>query len=414
MLPDAAVTAAPWLLVGLLWVAVALYGLSAAWWWIETTVLARGWAVEEDDLVWGFEDVQVRVLTVDAEAVVQATVDAVPAGIEDVRVIAEEDVDIEGASVHVVSEGFDCEATNKGRAVEWARRNVPCEREYVLYLDEDTVMTGFEGLPDADVIQFTEKPLYTGSRIAYLCEVFRVGYQFEQLGFHRLSYPLYAWGGGVAVRSALEDRITWDVSTITEDTNFIWRAADEDGIDFQLLDARFRNQAPPSLPAMVKQRRRWISGTLGDGDILPGHYRPLYYTRVVAWALSPFVPLLVAAGYLYPASVPTLSTYQAVSLALAGMLPVYMLAGLWGYRKHPFVWPVLLALTPVAVLAHSAGALWGLVSPVTTFEVTRKVAPGTIEDVHDSLEEGDLAAHDGEGRLLRDSGTEFQVAVFDD
>lgn len=171
-----------------------------------------------------------RILTVDAESVVQATVNAVPEAIDDVHVIAEAPISIDGAAVHVVPDEFDCEATNKGRAVEWARRTVPCSREYVLYLDEDTVMAGFSGLPDADVIQFTEKPIYTGSRVTYLCEVFRVGYQFEQFGFHRLRYPLYAWGGGVAVRASLEERMTWDVSTITEDTNFIWRAADTGSI----------------------------------------------------------------------------------------------------------------------------------------------------------------------------------------
>jgi cytoskeletal protein RodZ len=41
MLPDTAAGAALWLLVGLLWVGVALYGLSAAWWWVKATLLAR-------------------------------------------------------------------------------------------------------------------------------------------------------------------------------------------------------------------------------------------------------------------------------------------------------------------------------------------------------------------------------------
>lgn len=145
------------------WGVLGLYGFSMLWWLYETTVLARGWRVDEDDIQWGFDDVQVRVLTVDAASVVQATVDAIPDAIADVHVVAEAAMSIDGATVHVVPDEFECAATNKGRAVEWARRNVPCEREYVLYLDGDTLVTGFTGLPDADVIQFTEKPLYTGS-----------------------------------------------------------------------------------------------------------------------------------------------------------------------------------------------------------------------------------------------------------
>ncbi|TKX77684.1 glycosyltransferase family 2 protein [Halorubrum sp. SD626R] len=400
--------------VAALWIALALYGASAAWWLVEATVLARGGGVDPEEVEWGYDDVQVRILTIDAEPVVQATVNAVPDGIDDVRVIAEADIEVDGADVHVVPDTFECDATNKGRAVEWARRHVPCDREYVLYLDEDTIMAGFEGLPDADVIQFTEKPLYTGSRIAYLSEVFRVGYQYEQFAFHRLRYPLYAWGGGVAVRSSLEREITWDVATITEDTNFIWRAADEVGVSFAVLDVRFRNQAPPSLRAMTKQRRRWISGTRADGHLLPLAYRPLYYTRIIAWAFSPLVPLLVLASLVFPGTAPGMEWYRTASLALFCILFVYTLVGAAAYDKHPLTWPLYLLLTPVAFLAHSAGALWGVVSPVTTFEVTEKVTPDVIESVHESMEDGALSEHDGAERLMREADEEFTFDVFDD
>ncbi|MFW5917031.1 MAG: glycosyltransferase family 2 protein [Halorubrum sp.] len=400
--------------IAALWIALVLYGLSAAWWLFESGVLARGGRVDPEDVEWGYEDVQVRILTVDAAAVVQATVNSVPEGLDDVRVIAEAPMDIEGASVHVVPETFECDATNKGRAVEWARRNVPCHREYVLYLDEDTIMAGFEGLPDADVVQFTEKPLYTGSRLAYLSEIFRVGYQYEQFAFHRLRYPLYAWGGGVAVRHSLEDAVTWDTATITEDTNFIWRAAAEQGVSFAVLDVRFRNQAPPSLRAMAKQRRRWISGTHADGHLLPLAYRPLYYTRIVAWAFSPLVPLLVIAAALFPGTAPGMGWYRTASLTLFGILFVYTLVGAAGYDKHPLTWPVYVVLTPFTFLAHSVGALWGVVSPVETFEVTEKVTPDVIERVHDSLETGALREHDGSERLMRESDEAYVFGVFDD
>lgn len=129
--------------------------------------------------MWGLDDIQVRVLTIDAEPVVQQTVTALPDALADVRVIAETPMDIDGIQVHVVPGTCECTATNKGRAVEWASRNVDAAEEYLLYLDEDTIVTELTGLPDADFVQFTEKPIYTGSRRTYLCEVFRTGYQFE-------------------------------------------------------------------------------------------------------------------------------------------------------------------------------------------------------------------------------------------
>ena len=395
-----------------LWAALAVYGFSALWWVIEVAVLSFRWDHNTEE-VWGLDDIQVRVLTIDAEPVVQQTVNALPDDIADVRVIAEADIDIDGAEVHVVPEEFDCTATNKGRAVEWARRNVDADEEYLLYLDEDTIVTELTGVPDADFIQFTEKPIYTGSRLTYLCEVFRTGYQFEQLGFHRLAYPLYAWGGGFAIRREIEAEIGWDVATITEDTNLIWRAATEYDLSYQLVDARFRNQAPPSLKAMLKQRRRWMSGTVGDDYLLPPLYRPLYFTRVVAWAFSPFVPFLALVSYLLPGTAPGMELYALLSTALLGILFVYMLFGLVAYRKHPFLWPIFLLLTPVAVVLHSIGALWGVVSPVKNFEVTEKVAPETIEAAN-RLDDGALADHEGTDRLLRESDDEFETGLFSD
>ncbi|WP_049902953.1 glycosyltransferase [Halococcus agarilyticus] len=400
--------------VASLWFVLGLYGLSALWWLVETIVLSWGWRGDGGDRTWGVEDVQVRVLTIGAEAVVQGTVDSIPDGIDDVRVVSERKIDIDGATVHVVPESFECTATNKGRALEWARRNVECGREYVLYLDEDTLVTGFTGIPDADIVQFTEKPLYTGSWLTYCCEVFRVGYQFEQYGFHRLSYPLYAWGGGVAVRHSIERAITWDVATITEDTNFIWRAADRGAISYRLVDARFRNQAPPSLRAMIKQRRRWMSGTVRDGGLLPRRYRPLYLTRAVAWGFSPLVPVLVVVTTLLPSTFPYRWLYAMLSIGLFGILFVYMLAGLVGYRKHPVLWPVFVVLTPLAALFHAIGALWGIVRPIERFEVTEKVSPAEIEAEHPELEPGAIADHDGTERLVRESADEYSWTPFED
>lgn len=400
------------LLAVFLWAALLVYGLSSLWWVVEVTVLSRGWGQNSEE-VWGLDDIQVRVLTIDAEPVVQQTVNALPDDIADVRVIAEADISIDGAQVHIVPDEFDCNATNKGRAVEWARRNVDGDKEYLLYLDEDTLVTGLTGLPDADFIQFTEKPIYTGSRLTYLCEVFRTGYQFEQLGFHRLSYPLYAWGGGFAIRREIEQEVGWDVATITEDTNLIWRAAKNRDLTYQLVDARFRNQAPPSLKSMIKQRRRWMSGTVGDDYLLPPLYRPLYFTRVIAWAFSPFVPLLAIASYLLPGTAPGIGLYSLLSTALLGILFVYMLFGVVAYRKHPILWPVFLILTPLAVVLHSVGALWGVVSPVENFEVTEKVTTDVIEQAND-LDQGTLAEHEGTDRLLRESDDEFEKGIFTD
>jgi hypothetical protein len=376
-------------------------------------VLARNQIVSSDDLVYGHDDIQIRILIIGAEAVVQATVNSVPDSIDDIKVIAEKEMQIDGADVCVVPDEFECEATHKGRALEWARRNVPCSREFVLYLDEDTIIQQFTGLPDANVIQITEMPLYTGSWISYLSETFRIGYQYEQRAFGRFKYPLYAWGGGIAIRKSLEDEITWDAKTITEDTNFIWRAAKETDLDFRVLNLKFRNQAPPSIRGMLRQRRRWFSGTQHSSHLLPRRYRLLLSFRVVAWALSPLIPLVSLFLFLFPQYVPEAQFYQVSSLVQFGMLFVITLIGVVVYIRYERMPLLAVLLTPLLVVLNTAGALWGWVSPVETFAVTKKVAPTpkkvgpeTLEKQNPLLDEGDLEAHDGEETLIPDGGTD--------
>jgi len=366
------------------WMTLVLYGVSSFWWLLEVTVLAYNWQANDESEI-PLDNIQVRILTYNSPSTVQVTVNSVPAGIAETKVIAEAEMDIDGADVHVVPSDFESQAQKKGRAIEWARKHVECQQEYILYLDEDSIMVNFEGLPAADLIQISEHPLRTGSWLVYLCEVFRVGYQREQRAFHRMAYPLYAWGGAVAVRHELENEVTWDVPTITEDTTYIWRAAkyvDQQGgrFEYRLLNRRFRNQAPPSLREMFNQRRRWMSGTLRDMYRLPKQYLPLQFTRIITWTLSPVIPLLSVLAFLYPEFVPQHGLYWVTSVALFSMLFVYMIAGLIEYKKYPEVWPVYLLLTPVIVALHAVGAFWGLLRPATDFKITEKTPGRVTED----------------------------------
>ena len=377
------------LLSVLLWATLVLYGGASLWWLIQVFILSYGWQDTNQTEV-GLDNIQVRVLTIAAEETVQRTVSSIPDEITDTLVIAEEDIDIAGADVHVVPDDFECAAQRKGRAIEWARQQIPCEKEYVLYLDEDTLLSGFSGLPAADIIQLSEHPLRTHSRLTYVCEIFRIGFQFEQRAFHQVAYPAYAWGGAVAVRHELEEQITWNVPSITEDTTFIWRAAARTNIDYRLATVKARNQAPPTLKSLIKQRRRWVSGTIQDRNLLPRRYQPVIFTRIVTWALSPVIPLFGIIAFVFPEAIPSSSVYLLLSALLFGIVFLYMIFGLVEYRKYPEVWWAYIVVTPLAVLVHSLGALWGIMQPVDDFEVTQKTAAidtGTLEERNPELTE---------------------------
>lgn len=386
-----------------LFVALALvllfYTGSALFWIVEFGMLAVGDAADRSTFRWTLDDVQVRIATVDAEEVVQGTVDALPDVIEDVYVVAEEPIDVSGATVHIIPEEFSCTASYKGRALEWARRTVPCEREYVLYLDEDTLVNNFTGLPDADIVQFTELPLYTGSLLSYLCEVFRIGYQYEQRIFNRLRFPLYVWGGGLAIRHSLEQEITWDRPSITEDTAFVWVAVTSVGASFEIVDALFRNQAPPTLIELLKQRRRWMSGTREDATILPTTYRLLIQTRAVVWGFAPIIVTLAGGTAISPDTTAAIPFSRVLLFALFLFLHLITAVGasLYGFDAVRLV--VAVALTYPIVVLNTIGALWGFVSPISQFSTTRKISPAELVDVHPGLGPESLATHSGTDEL---------------
>jgi hypothetical protein len=360
----------------LLWTVLGLYLAGDLYWLYE--MIGYGWRYSPPARRYGPSDVQVRILTIDNEAVVRETVRRLPAAFDERYVIAEEPIDVPGAEVRVVPDEFDCEATDKGRALEWARRSLPCDREFLLFLDEDSHLMQFGGLPDADIVQFNEHPRRTSSWLTYFCEINRIGFQIEQRAFPSLPIPLYAWGGGLAIRTALEEEVTWDYRTVIEDTAFVWRAFTEreGGVSLGFLPDRISNQAPPSLWAMFHQRRRWIAGSREDNDLLSLDRVLMYGIRDLSWSVTGVTPVLVVLGLVSTVGIFAGDLYRAASVGLLGFMYVWICIGLLRYRPGPLVALAVLVLAPVTTVLHSVGALWGLVSQPDTFEVTAKVDEG--------------------------------------
>ena len=345
-----------------------------------TTVWAVGYVrarlYESPDPVFDGEDVQVRILTIDDEDVVQQTVEAIPSELSDIHVVAERQISVTGAAVHVVPDEFSCRATRKGRAMEWARRTLQCEREFVLYLDEDSVMSTFDGFPDADVVQLREQPVRTASRLTYFAEIFRMGFQSELGSFAKLPAPFYAWGGGLAVRRTVEQRVTWNRPSIVEDTEFVWRVATEN-LDFQVIDAIVHNQAPPTFEAIFEQRRRWIGGAIAHLSTLPRWIRGLVWLRFLSWGLLPAGLIGIPAALLMRDALLFNDAYYFVGTALTALALVGITNGV---RKYQLPIPELVMfclMLPVTVCVHGAGGFWGLVRPPETFTRTAKVASST-------------------------------------
>jgi hypothetical protein len=355
----------------ILWGTTVAFAATALVW--VTLAYVVGGSCDPPAPEYGGDEIQVRILTVDAASVVQRTVDSLPPELADVHVVAEEPVDVAGATVHVVPDEFDCEAVRKGRAIEWVRRTFDHDREFVLYLDEDSVVDEFHGLPDADVVQLRELPRRTDSPLAFLADVYRTGVQVEQRAFARLSIPLFAWGGGFAVRREVEDAVTWDRETIVEDTAFVYAAAREFDLSFELGGAVCRNEAPPSLHDVVQQRRRWTAGNLRAASMLPVRYRVLARLRNASWAVSPVVTLVALPLGVVGYSVVYGGLFALTSVGLALLTVFWYLRGVAHYVGQRRALALAAPLAPLVTVVHSVGTVAGVMSPPEEFRVTEKV-----------------------------------------
>lgn len=159
---------------------------------------------------------------------------------------------------------------------------------------------------------------------------------------------------------------------------------------------------------MLRQRRRWFTGTKQSSDLLPHLYQLFLSFRMVAWALSPVISVLSLLLFLFPQYVPQPTMYQAGSIVAFSMLFVITLIGAVVYIRHERLTLLAVPLTPLLVVLNTAGAFWGWLSPVRTFAVTEKVAPKSehvppkkLEQVNPWLKDGDLENHDGKETLVR-------------
>lgn len=327
----------------------------------------------EPERVHGSDDVQARIVTVGTvDQTVRRTANEATNYFDDVHIVSEQQFPAPpGVNVHVVPDDYESTAHGKARALDWAAQAIPCDRKYVLYLDEDTIVTGFDGVPDRDIVQFLERTTKTGSRLSWYTEVFRMGFQQEMYGFRWLPYPLYLWGGGVAIRKSVEDDIGWDCDSITEDTLFLWRAMD-DGYDYTVTSQRWTNQSPPNLSELVDQRKRWLSGSMSDISVLPVRWRFLVLARNGTWALSTATIGVIALGVLF-VSIPLVFlvalTIGVVSWPIVGAV-VYRGHVRW-YRLL-FVAVLGIVLYPIVHTLNGIGVISGLLRPADEFTVTEK------------------------------------------
>ncbi len=299
-------------------------------------------------------DFGIKILTIgDNPKILKKTIHACPVP---PKVISRVKTGLPGTNV--MPSDFTSLAQYKGQQMEWARLQHPYG--YTVYLDEDSIFSaGVTEIPEADIVQFNEVPI-TKNRFIGAIEAHRIGFQAEQVAFEKIK-PFYLWGGGFAIKRNLEDRVTWNRESITEDTAFMFLVPN--GAKYKFSKIRVYNQAPPNLRALIKQRRRWASGAIEDVKYHPDwKYRVWIVFRSINWGMW---PLLV------PVSVLIATNHIIFILPLIQTM-IWSFVGARIMQQSLFRTVFSVAVAPIAGLFHSMGAFMALISQTKTFDVTPK------------------------------------------
>ncbi|KAI1266255.1 glycosyltransferase like family 2-domain-containing protein [Xylariaceae sp. FL1019] len=293
--------------------------------------------------------------------------------------------------VHGCPKAFHAQkAKYKARSLEWFRIAMRIEDDdWILHIDEETSIDEYLVKRCIDFItRQADKDIATGvihynlpgyfrnpvTAIADLTRIFDDWIRIPVLAKLLNHVALGVHGGFLLIRGAVENDVTWDTGSLTEDYWFTLRAAGE-GHRFGWVPAIAREVSAENVSDFARQRRRWFSGMRNSGSF-PG----LMETISCAWQV--FEPSFWILNLLYPVPAPrwffnflcfeTATTLAIMPLALvlqnidAG-LPIW---------KTVYLYVVCLLVTPISAVVVSWAAVGALFWPTRDWHViTKNAAP---------------------------------------
>lgn len=328
--------------------------------WIKN-ILDNNTDISSNTVDWS--NITVRVLTVgNYENIIQKTVNSLSDTNAEIQVISENMIDIENADVYVVPKNYESDAQHKGRALEWARENLN-KRDYILFLDEDSNLKTRENIPQGDMVQLRQIPQYSGSLLCWYAEAQRMGVAKEIYSFDP-DNPDYIWGGGLLIKSKIEDEITWNRKSITEDGDFIRKALDN-GYKYHITKKpQIENKSPSSFKSILEQRRRWNSKKIPVANKIKSI---LKLDTSYVWSINSLFPVFILLFILMQ------NIYSIILL-----IPLFMINSIWIYfglkymRANIIHYIIAIMLTPIVSFYNGAGNLYAIFNPAIDFKQTSK------------------------------------------
>ncbi|KAJ3010724.1 UNVERIFIED_CONTAM: hypothetical protein HDU68_002005 [Siphonaria sp. JEL0065] len=308
-----------------------------------------------------------------------------------VHVLTDEPYFFEGINCYTCPKAFTSGCSKyKARALEWYRQTMNfTEFDWVLHLDEESVIDDESVKRIMDFI-FYEKDYHFGQGVIFynqykywtnwiftVADALRVGddvsrFQLQYTYFHR---PVFGAHGSFLLNNGLvENAVTWDLGSLTEDYQFAMKAWDR-GFRCGKISGIVREQSPLDLIGFMKQRRRWYVGIRRLPNFLPKLWSFFWSLGIV----SLFATIAsIGLGFKFHVGTPRwmallidFNFINFVYLYILGVLlqdldkgvnPLLILVRI----------PVTILVQFIAVVLEGCAVMYGIIFPPADFDVIKK------------------------------------------
>ncbi|KAJ3206621.1 hypothetical protein HDU67_008045 [Dinochytrium kinnereticum] len=278
----------------------------------------------------------------------------------------------------------------KARALEWYRQTMRfTEFDWILHLDEESV------IDDESVRQILEfiwyqtdyhfgqgvilynQYRYWSNWIFTVADSIRVGddlsrFHLQYTYFHR---PVFgAHGSFLLTNGLVENAISWDLGSLTEDYQFAMKAWDR-GFRCGSIPGLVREQSPMDFIGFLKQRRRWYVGIRRLPEFLPKLWA-FFWTLGI---LSLYCTIAsVVMGFIIKESTPRwfglAKDFSFVTFVYLYMVGIFIQDIDKGTNPLLVLLriPTTFVIQFIAVVMEGLAVMYGILFPPTDFDVIKK------------------------------------------
>ncbi|KAI9362021.1 glycosyl transferase family group 2-domain-containing protein, partial [Zopfochytrium polystomum] len=308
-----------------------------------------------------------------------------------VHVLTDEPYFFENINCYTCPKSFSTgHSKYKARALEWYRQTMRySEHDWVLHLDEESVIDD-ESIKRCLEFIWYEKDFHFGQGVILynqyrywsnwiytVADAIRVGddvsrFALQYTYFHR---PIFgAHGSFLLTNGLVENAVTWDLGSLTEDYQFAMKAWDR-GFRCGKVCGIIREQSPMDFIGFMKQRRRWYVGIRRLPQLLPKIWAGFWSLGI----LSLYCTIAaIVAGFIIPSPTPRwfgflkdLSYVTFVYLYLIGVFIQDIDKGvnpLLAFLRIPLTFVVQY----IAVVMEGLAVMYGIIFPPKDFDVIKK------------------------------------------